>query len=386
MFSTVPGPPAARGTTWWNSRSRRPPHRWPSAATKAQLARSRAQTARLTSAETFGDVAGRSCARAGRGLRRLRALLLLEVAHQELQSAPEDLGDVTTGHRMSEQVLRLSQFVPHLLAGREPDLVPVRSARTDDGTRVCRSRHGRSERRGRKPPGRANRRRRRRRRRDVRRRTHDVRQFTLGLGNLPHPRPNIGLREPMGQQLLDRRLALEGRRREKLLLVLDGQMVDDHPGRRRAERAGHQHLRQDRKAPHRACHFDPVVDRILGEMEDGHAVLEERGIAGGLVEPPGIELREMHDEGGRRFPLAPGETDELAGQLGVSEMRDARRSSCLLDSTPVGQDWSVNDYQKRIVNSDFGRTRSGTSCESDATSSAANPPSPTRESRGTRRR
>jgi len=50
MFSEVGGPPAANGSTWWNSMKALVPHRFPAALAKAHRPPSRNQTVRRTAA------------------------------------------------------------------------------------------------------------------------------------------------------------------------------------------------------------------------------------------------------------------------------------------------------------------------------------------------
>lgn len=104
----------------------------------------------------------------------------------------------------------------------------------------------------------------------------------------------------MGQQLVDAPLALSRHRPQKLLMVLGRQMAGNKAGGGRAQGPALEQAGDRRVLPHGPCHFDPVVDGILGKTQHAHAVLEERRVPGALEEPPGVELRQMDDEGRRR--------------------------------------------------------------------------------------
>ena len=54
-----------------------------------------------------------------------------EIGDEKGQRAVEDLGEVTGGNRVPEQVLCDTQLLAHLSAGREADLVPLGRQRAD---------------------------------------------------------------------------------------------------------------------------------------------------------------------------------------------------------------------------------------------------------------
>ena len=102
-------------------------------------------------------------------------------------------------------------------------------------------------------------------------------------------------------------------------MVLARHMTRQEAHGRRAERATLETLDDAGIPPGRPRGRDPVVDRILGEVKLGHAVLEQRGISGALEQPARVELREVDDQGRRGLPLAAGEATQLGGELGVVE-------------------------------------------------------------------
>ena len=71
--------------------------------------------------------------------------------------------------------------------------------------------------------------------------------------------------------------------------------------------------------PRRARSFDPVVRRMLGEMQDLGAVREHRGAPLPEVEPPRIELRERGDQMRSRLAFTSGETRHFSNQLAIGK-------------------------------------------------------------------
>ena len=125
-------------------------------------------------------------------------------------------------------------------------------------------------------------------------------------------------------------------------MVLGRQVAGEHPRRRRAQRAGNEHVEDGRKPPRRARRLDPIDGGVFGQPQDLHAVLEGGAEPGRGVEPAGVEFGEVGNQGHRRLALAVSETAEHMDKLGVSEV--GRGAHCLHDTvhiTRIGQTWTV---------------------------------------------
>src|SRR5436190_13609834 len=159
MLSTVKGPPAARGRTWWNSRNRVAPQSRPSRATKAHRPPSRCHTVRFTAARLTSSVP-RNAEGGGDGRTTGTAVVVLSLAWgvasvgRLMPDAPpsarrdrgrevaahfrrfncsrrtvSDLGHVAPGNGMAEEVLRFAKLLSRFCPGRESDLVALRGER-----------------------------------------------------------------------------------------------------------------------------------------------------------------------------------------------------------------------------------------------------------------
>src|SRR4029450_12778745 len=71
--------------------------------------------------------------------------------------------------------------------------------------------------------------------------------------------------------------------------------------------------------------FDAVVGLAVGEPEDGGAVGEQGGEAGGEVEAAGVELGEARDEGDGRGTLGAGQAGQCGEQRLVVEWSEGRQ-------------------------------------------------------------
>ena len=139
-FSTVVAPPAAYGTTWWNSRKPRSVQR-PFVPTKAHCPPSRAQTSRLTAAGMWREPArGRACCPWSLSGGEFRPF---QIRQKQRQCPIEDRGRVAARNRVPQEVLRPAQFLVRVARHRELNLVPIGRERADDGwTRRRRREHG----------------------------------------------------------------------------------------------------------------------------------------------------------------------------------------------------------------------------------------------------
>src|SRR5713101_9326593 len=89
-------------------------------------------------------------------------------------------------------------------------------------------------------------------------------------------------------------------------------------------RVREQHVDDHGKPPGRARRPDAVVDGVLRQTQDGSAVLEQRREPRGLIEPPRIELRQMHDERDGGLGLVLREPPQCGSEFLVAEVGSVR--------------------------------------------------------------
>jgi len=102
-------------------------------------------------------------------------------------------------------------------------------------------------------------------------------------------------------------------------MVVGGQVRRDQPQRGQGQGRFVQHVQDDREVPGRVRGHDPVVGRLLRQLEDLATVHEQGSEAGGEVQPAEVELRQVRDEQSGGLSLGSSEASHLGNQLAVRQ-------------------------------------------------------------------
>jgi hypothetical protein len=130
---------------------------------------------------------------------------------------------------------------------------------------------------------------------------------------------DIRLRLEARDDLFDLPLALVGRFAKNVGVILLCEMRRQDADGTEMDAAICEERQYQREPSRRARSFDPVVRRMLGEMQHLRAVREHRGGPLSEVEPPRVELHERGDQMRGRAALTSGQTLHFRNQLAVGK-------------------------------------------------------------------
>ena len=192
----------------------------------------------------------------------LRELLALELIDEHGQRPIEDGGVIARRNRVPQQILRLPKLTLGPCADGHPEQIAVFGKRGDSG----RWRRGRANRIRRRSLGRCL----------VRCRPRPRIFCQDGRGQSANDRPRIRLGREARDLLFDLELGLVPGGLQQTRVVLISEMRLEQLKRRQRQRALLEQCEYDWELPGRASRRDPVIGRMLREMEHLGAVGEDR--------------------------------------------------------------------------------------------------------------